>query len=395
MIVGLAVFLSVFVVSEGARHLVIRRIRILGQSTLFTEGWTYVSPGSYATWTRARDYYMSQRDLVRESAASFSVHEYFSRVGKGLTSTEGVGWYDMVGRRIHSMAQMLRDEKRDDFKIEKDKCKMMYFFEKNGFPMPRVIKVWNVKSDFVLEMEAPDALLGKQSFPVFLKCCHLTQGSSKSTIRLPSLEYVRRHMRYLRRWIDNKWVYRSDDWERSWRAEGNALTDSLRPGFLLQAGYDIPKGDGMQFMELKVEVFFGRAYLAIANEPYQGTIVLRDGTIEAYPTALSRIINSATVNPPITRWVQEEGHLPRVWALAERAARIMGADEVRIDIFIRRGDPEGLVINENSLSSGMGYRMHFGFMAKLWAEGHVNKWYLPPSSATASIPVYELTEDKV
>ncbi len=48
---------------------------------------------------------------------------------------------------------------------------------------------------------------------------------------------------------------------------------------------------------------------------------------------------------------------------------------MRIDIFVQRGAPDALVINENSLSSGMAYHMHFEFLAKLWAEPHLRKWY--------------------
>lgn len=67
--------------------------------------------------------------------------------------------------------------------------------------------------------------------------------------------------------------------------------------------------------------------------------------IEAYPTLRSQITNAAVINPEITRslrvaalrydddflldrWVQEEGHLPKVWAMAERSAKIIGVDEV-------------------------------------------------------------------
>eukprot|EP00466_Bigelowiella_natans_P001776 jgi/Bigna1/89799/estExt_fgenesh1_pg.C_550137 len=160
-------------------------------------------------------------------------------------------------------------------------------------------------------------------------------------------------------------------------------------------------GPGTQFMELKacgrlpigggrVEVLYGRAYLAVANEPYKGTILTRDGNIEVYPSIRRQITNAAILNPDETKWVQEEGHLPKVWSLAERAAKIMGVDEVRIDIFIRRGDPSGLAINENSLSSGMGYRMHFSFLAQVWAEGHLKQWY---SVYDNKIPVYAQTKD--
>jgi len=257
--------------------------------------------------------------------------------------------------------------------------------------MPKVFKVWRDKAKAIEELKnGAERILGGSRFPVFLKSCHLTQGSSKGTIPVKSLAYLRDSWASIERWISYKWQYRSDDWERPWAADMNKLTDVLPPGLLVQGPFDIPDGPGTQFMELKVEVLYGRAYLAVANEPYKGTILTRDGNIEVYPSLRRQITNAAVLNPEETKWVQEEGHLPKVWSLAERAAKIMGVDEVRIDIFIRRGDPSGLAINENSLSSGMGYRMHFSFLAQIWAEGHLKQWY---SVYDNNIPVYAQTKD--
>ena len=55
---------------------------------------------------------------------------------------------------------------------------------------------------------------------------------------------------------------------------------------------------------------------------------------------------------PDVSWIASEGHLPRVWLLAETAAAAMGADQVRIDIFIRKGDPSALVIRDISSQWG-------------------------------------------
>ena len=64
-----------------------------------------------------------------------------------------------------------------------------------------------------------------------------------------------------------------------------------------------------------------------------------------------------------------------MWALVEAAAHVMGIDQVRIDIFVFKGHPDDLVINENSLSSGVGYRAHFKYMTGLWVEGHRRRRY--------------------
>lgn len=87
-------------------------------------------------------------------------------------------------------------------------------------------------------------------------------------------------------------------------------------------------------------------------------------------------------------WIFEEGHMECVWRLGERAAMLMGIDEVRIDIFISRGNPHGCVINEDSISSGHPYGAHGPFLTKLWFEPHKRKWYRP---YTSKVPVYEQT----
>lgn len=74
------------------------------------------------------------------------------------------------------------------------------------------------------------------------------------------------------------------------------------------------------------------------------------------------------------KFIDEEGHLDGcVWPLAEETARRIGADEIRIDIFIRQGHPAECVLNENSISSGSLYGAHALHMAKLWAEPYAAK----------------------
>jgi hypothetical protein len=69
----------------------------------------------------------------------------------------------------------------------------------------------------------------------------------------------------------------------------------------------------------------------------------------------------------------------------------MSIDYIRIDIFIRKGDPDGLVLNEDSLSSGIGhYYHHYLFLPKLWAEPHVKQVY---KTFDNGIPVYKQTKE--
>ncbi|GAB5357019.1 hypothetical protein AAMO2058_000337800 [Amorphochlora amoebiformis] len=218
---------------ESGRRFFIRRIRILGQSAIWTEGWTLIDSGSYKTWKRAQKYYNTQLPIIRAQAKNYSVNSYFASVGPYI-KTEKVGWYEIIGFRAKIMASMLEEQHRDDFKVEKDKCVMMGFFQKNKFPMPKVLKVWRVKQDTIRDLKQDSHhLLEGTEYPVFLKCCHLTQGSSKSTIAIKSPAQIRRTWSTLLRWINIKWDYRSDDWERPWAKDMNKLTDSLLPGYVI------------------------------------------------------------------------------------------------------------------------------------------------------------------
>ena len=63
-----------------------------------------------------------------------------------------------------------------------------------------------------------------------------------------------------------------------------------------------------------------------------------------------------------------EGHLQCVWDLAERAARQMAADAVRIDIFLNPTSPQGCMLNEISLSSAMYYQQNSPY---LFGSSHI------------------------
>ena len=48
----------------------------------------------------------------------------------------------------------------------------------------------------------------------------------------------------------------------------------------------------------------------------------------------------------------------------------LGADQVRVDVFVSKDQEEMPIVNEISLSSGHYYRYHTKFIAQEWAEGH-------------------------
>jgi hypothetical protein len=110
-----------------------------------------------------------------------------------------------------------------------------------------------------------------------------------------------------------------------------------------------------------------------------------------------------------------------VWELAEETARAMGADTVRIDIFVTPGKP-GCLLNEISLSSAHlcahacaiacvapcvscagrrgrvcacvhSYERHDEFIAKLWTMPELRQqaYRNAMGEPAASTPVYKLT----
>ena len=66
---------------------------------------------------------------------------------------------------------------------------------------------------------------------------------------------------------------------------------------------------------------------------------------------------------------------------------LMGIECVRIDIFITHGKPNGCVINEDSISSGMNYGPHFEFLTKAWcvfiSKAALSKLFRSPSHTRA------------
>jgi broad specificity phosphatase PhoE len=69
-------------------------------------------------------------------------------------------------------------------------------------------------------------------------------------------------------------------------------------------------------------------------------------------------------------WLRNGKILDRAFATAEAVAHRLGADQVRVDVFVSK-DPEQMpIVNEISLSSGHYYRYHTTFIAQEWADGH-------------------------
>lgn len=66
-----------------------------------------------------------------------------------------------------------------------------------------------------------------------------------------------------------------------------------------------------------------------------------------------------------------------VFELAEIVARKIGIEQIRVDVFIRPTDPQRPVVNEISLASGVLYRFHSRYMARIWIDGHIKRGKTP------------------
>ena len=98
--------------------------------------------------------------------------------------------------------------------------------------------------------------------------------------------------------------------------------------------------------EVRVEVLWGRAYLALLDGCMTFT---RDGKWQNFADMSAFGTSSPVLE---THWFFDEGHAACVWDVAERAAHAAGVESMRVDVFMDRGRPDGCVLNENSLSSG-------------------------------------------
>lgn len=75
------------------------------------------------SYARARKYYERQRPLFETAAKAWELHDYFAEQGRApefqkMDST----LYDTLIGRLRVMEMQLRERKRDDFRVEKDKC---------------------------------------------------------------------------------------------------------------------------------------------------------------------------------------------------------------------------------------------------------------------------------
>jgi len=318
-----------------------------------------------------------------------------------------VDYEQVVTARLSAMETLLRTAQLDGYRVEKDKCEMYRFLRRNRVPVVPILGEWDNLLHFKLQLGKLENnkssvfdSVNAPRWPLFLKCCHLTQASMQSVRVLKSREWLLEdgHIHELMEWAKDKFNQRADDrWRSSeWRKSGNALTEGLKPGFILQApaNLDTLKSNGESAAcELKVDVVWGRAYIAaliINNRFPQITWALRgtseDAVYEYDPQDKSRSFHTA-MEWGSSRWIFDQGHMPCVWTLAEQVAQAIGADQVRVDIFVSPGQPSGCVVNEISLSSGNPLGAHDRYVAQIWLLPLLDRLYKVQS--LVDVPVYD------
>ena len=165
------------------------------------------------------------------------------------------------------------------------------------------------------------------------------------------------------------------------------MTADLTPGFLIQAPATltyVPELHRRAVVELKIEVMWGRATVAfLVIDDHNGNPNKRFSKIYrgAHGEGAERPYNASD---PVhafhegfefgsLHWIFTEGHMPCAWALAERVAHAMAADQVRVDVFVAESRPTQCLVNEISLSSGNPSGTADRHLAALWIEPIVTK----------------------
>jgi len=323
---------------------------------------------------------------------------------------------DLVRKRFEAMFRSWQTVKRDDFKIEKNKCDMYRFFVRNDLPTTAIHRYWHDNVSILNDLATGDMFKQVTSWPIFLKCCHLSMGSADSVLRIKSRRQQgdawvyeaktvkgKLHLKSdkeIADWVRTKFGYKAIDKGRSWQASADKLTSDMAPGFMLQGPaqltYVVEEQDWLMF-EVKVFVQWGSAFCAMLADNTDFLFIRGSSNSDAEVVphgGLSSILYLHTVFRPhkfprSLNWVFDEDHFACIWPLAERAAAAMRIDDVRIDIFFTRGKSKNCVINEISLSSGWGQGVYRDFIGMLWAEPHVLKRYQVRGNAT-SMPVHML-----
>ena len=212
----------------------------IAMRTDVAETFLYLTSSQHRKTVHAtRSYYETQRPLVLESARRFQALNQWTM--DMHLSTYKVDYYDLITVRTEMMLRRwLADPRNDDFLWEKDKCVMYSWFRRNGFPSSRILReyhdirgsaehVTDVIFDDMRNLSGPSAFGSHQvTYPLWMKCCHLTQGHAHSThIVRAENNLDRASDSGVREWMESHWTARPDDHERTHRADSQSDENPL------------------------------------------------------------------------------------------------------------------------------------------------------------------------
>lgn len=344
-------------------------------------------------------YYDSVKDEFDAAADNYELHPYWSGTdkyiekpllptfSKGLTGKNML--HQMFGARAKWMSEQFEQQGLDGFKIEKDKCVMSSFLTKAGIPQAPLLGPWRTLSDALGGVHDLKAGKFNITFPVVLKACHITQGGQSGVKVIKSRKVFEEKFEDYIDWVERYWVLKAVDAGRAWESSVNRMLNSLEPGLMIVQGFPGPPGSGPY--EMKVEVIWGKAYMGFFANP-MGPVV--DRRCKIYH-GIQDMTDTGWIEREAVygelEWFCMEGHLPAVFELAERVALAAKVDQMRVDVFMSRDDPQHPVVNENSLFSMQGHHEHTQYMGKVWMDGFQSRKRIsndkgPPYSPTRIQP---------
>jgi hypothetical protein len=226
-----------------------------------------------SVFTTAGLYYRSQRPKFLEAAQAAPIFWGWQPDlgGRGEDPGQGllrerlaagmpIKYDEMVTRRFRAMAQKKQRFGRSDALVEQDKCTMYDFLQLNAVPTAPVLGLWRNDTALLTEVESGTAFAKVEKWPVFLKCCHLTQGAANSVFRIKSRQWATENLPALSQFIREKFVQRAHDHARPWVKYGDVLSAAARPGFIMQGPAPLTHHDedGVdRIFEMKTHTYWG------------------------------------------------------------------------------------------------------------------------------------------
>eukprot|EP00756_Hemistasia_phaeocysticola_P053409 Hpha_TRINITY_DN29006_c0_g1::TRINITY_DN29006_c0_g1_i1::g.156549::m.156549 len=170
-------------VGEDLRRGFLRGLKGFWQGEVANSLRLAASPTAKATYKKARRYFELQYPFVEDSARRFRIHPYFANLS---VPSDNVAWFEAIRLRMRRMREALERDGSDDFRVEKDRCEMYRFFARAGIPHVPVLRFWDSLAEVEAAIMSGEAWSSAGEWPVFLKACHLTQGSMKAVLQVQS-----------------------------------------------------------------------------------------------------------------------------------------------------------------------------------------------------------------